>query len=306
MEINYVSHDGLAEYTAFFKAFNNATYALKGDYALKSDLAIYATVNSVDNKLKGYATTESVDEIRDDLSGVQSSLGSYATKDEISGLASTSYVDSSVKAVDNKLGDYAKSTDLQGLASETYVDNKVKTVDDKLSGYAKSSDLNGLASETYVDGKVKTVDDKLSGYATKNDISGFQTASQVSSAIDSKTANLATAASVTSVRTDFEAADKTLQANIDKKQDKITAANAAEVWTTLGGGSVGKLNTNGSTSQYLRGNGTWAEIPTASPYAVGQEIVSNKTLNPSTLYGGTWELQSTHLFRGVYVYRRTA
>lgn len=36
---------------------------------------------------------------------------------------------------------------------------------------------------------------------------------------------------------------------------------ASEAWTALGGGSVGKLNTNASTSQYLRGDGSWASPP---------------------------------------------
>ena len=41
-----------------------------------------------------------------------------------------------------------------------------------------------------------------------------------------------------------------------------------------------------------------------SEHPVGSEIVSKAALNPATLYGGKWETDSSHLFRGVYVYRR--
>lgn len=37
--------------------------------------------------------------------------------------------------------------------------------------------------------------------------------------------------------------------------------NAPEAWTALGGGSVGKLNTNSSQTQFLRGDGSWATPP---------------------------------------------
>lgn len=40
--------------------------------------------------------------------------------------------------------------------------------------------------------------------------------------------------------------------------------NAAEAWAALGGGSVGKLNTNGNANQVLLGNGTWGSAPAST------------------------------------------
>lgn len=38
------------------------------------------------------------------------------------------------------------------------------------------------------------------------------------------------------------------------------ASTKEQAWTNLGGGSVGKLNTNGSSTQFLRGDGTWQTV----------------------------------------------
>lgn len=81
------------------------------------------------------------------------------------------------------------------------------------------------------------------------------------------------------------------------------AANAGQAWSNLGGGSVGKINLNFSSDQFLRGDGTWAAL---SPYPVGAEIYSTESINPAELYGGVWTVDDkNHNFRGLYIYTRT-
>lgn len=48
--------------------------------------------------------------------------------------------------------------------------------------------------------------------------------------------------------------------DIDHGGTNATTADGA--WTNLGGGNVGKLNTNGSSTQFLRGDGTWQTVST--------------------------------------------
>lgn len=331
--IDYVSHDALVEYTIAFREYNDGRYSTDGGgtgVASYDDLDDLPSLEGVTIRgaksahdyglaleadipdLDGYATSEEVgDAIADAVTGLESQLGGYATKGEIadfitedalSGYATKGDVDDARSSIESELGSYATNASLDAVKSDVRaIDAKfagyattdalegvraeVETVDVKLAGYAKSSDLDGLASVSYVDSSVGAVDAKLSGYATKGDISSFQTAAQVDAAIESKTASLATSASVDALRDESEKADESLQDAISKKQDALAFP--------------------GDASKYLDGSGKWSEIASTSPYAVGQEIVSTKTLSPGTLYGGTWQLDSsTHLFRGVYIYTR--
>ena len=46
------------------------------------------------------------------------------------------------------------------------------------------------------------------------------------------------------------------------------------------------------------------EAKVENEHPIGTEIISSTALNPAALYGGAWQVDSSHLFRGVYVYRR--
>lgn len=75
--------------------------------------------------------------------------------------------------------------------------------------------------------------------------------------------------------------------------------NAAEAWTALGGGSVGKLNTGTSTTTYLRNDGQWATPPdTNTDTKVKQTNNTSETAYPILLKNGTGtgEITSSTLF----------
>lgn len=63
--------------------------------------------------------------------------------------------------------------------------------------------------------------------------------------------------------------------------------NAAEAWTALGGGSVGKLNTGTDTTKFLRNDGQWAAPATGTDINVKQDNDTSATAYPILLKNGT-------------------
>lgn len=68
------------------------------------------------------------------------------------------------------------------------------------------------------------------------------------------------------------------------------ASSAASARTNLGLGDVSTINTNASTSNYLRGDGTWVTPPGGSEaFPIGAVFISVVSASPATLLGyGTW------------------
>lgn len=75
------------------------------------------------------------------------------------------------------------------------------------------------------------------------------------------------------------------------------ATNAAAAWTALGGGSVGKLNTNGTATTYLNGSGQWT-TPANTDTNVTQNHSTGNAEYPILLKNGTTtgNITSTALF----------
>lgn len=69
---------------------------------------------------------------------------------------------------------------------------------------------------------------------------------------------------------------------------------AAEAWTNLGGGSVGKLNTNGSSTSFLRGDGTWQTPPTTiADSSITNAKLANSTITNAKVAGGNFVVQES-------------
>ena len=169
----------------------------------------YATTNYVDDKLTGYAKSESVESLSNSIGNINNELSNirneYATQeyvdaavsnadisDKIDGKADVEHThtlsdiedykepDLSDYALKESLDDYALKSDvpsIEGLATETYVQEKIDAVDvsDQLADYA-------LLDEVYLKDKVYTKDEvdellgdvevDLTDYYNKSEIDG--------------------------------------------------------------------------------------------------------------------------------------
>ena len=138
------------------------------------------------------------------------------------------------------------------------------------------------------------------GDVTVNPSTGTVTASTFKGALSGKATSAATADTATTAETcTGNAATATKATTADSATTAASCTGNAATATKLG------TATKGSTTRpiYLS-SGSPTEC---TPYPVGSEIRSTKSISPGTLYGGTWTLDSTyHDFRGVYIYRRTA
>ena len=88
------------------------------------------------------------------------------------------------------------------------------------------------------------------------------------------------------------------------------ATTANDAWTALGGGNIGKMNSTGSTSYFLRADGQWAAPPTSSgsttdnDYRVQQAYSSNSSSYPILLRpvtSGTTTTTTTAYYSGVSI-----
>lgn len=290
-----VSPDGLAKQTAAFREFNDGRY-LKKDEASKgitdyNDLDNLPSIEGVEVKgaktahdyglaleseipsIAGLTTSDEVaDAIADAVTGMESQLEDYATKDDISNLASK-----------DELEGYATKSDISNLASRA-----------ELVDYATKNDIGGLASKS-----------ELSGYATTNDVDAAK------SSIEAKLGTYATKESLESTKTELEGKFSSYATKNDLESTKTqlegrfgdyaTTEDLDSAIKTTESAFDGKLS-NFATKETADNLSKRLD----SEHPVGSEIVSKSAINPATLYGGTWQTDSTHLFRGVYVYRRTS
>lgn len=101
-----------------------------------------------------------------------------------------------------------------------------------------------------------------------------KTADKATSADKATTAESATTAATADKATSATTAEG-LSVTLGIEKGGTGATTSSEAWTALGGGSVGKLNTNSSTTQYLRGDGTWGTPENTTYDAISTTEIDN-------------------------------
>jgi hypothetical protein len=253
-------------------------------YATNSALSAYVTGSSLSSTLGNYVTSSSL----------SSTLSGYATAASLNNYATTSSLTN--YALNSALSNYALNSALSSYATTSALGSGLATKQDKLAGttsqYVRGdgstatfptipaaqlpADWAATSGPTMIISKPTScagygITDCVTPTSLSTTLSGYPTSASLTTTLS----NYATTASVTS----------SLAGYVSNSALSSTLGGYATTGA-LTSGLAGKFSTpTGTTSQYLRGDGSLATLPTTVPFNFSDPVA--RTVNPSTTYQAT-------------------